>query len=82
MAARRRRRRGGLRTGVVADWGGGRDQPHDQAALIRLNRPEARNAISMVLMTDFTEAVRSASAGGIHGCSSPETTRHFHRGAI
>lgn len=34
---------------------------HDTAALIRLDRPEARNAISMALMRDLTEAVRSAS---------------------
>jgi enoyl-CoA hydratase/carnithine racemase len=54
---------------------------HDTAALIRLDRPEARNAISMALMRDLTEAVRSASGdAGVRSVVIAGNDRAFSSG--
>lgn len=53
---------------------------HDKATLIRLNRPEARNAISMALMAELTEAVRSASASGVHSLVIAGNDKAFSSG--
>lgn len=53
---------------------------HDKATLVRFNRPEARNAISMALMADLTEAVRTASASGVHSVIIAGNDKAFSSG--